>query len=107
MTDLALIVIATAALTAAVCLVAFHFYLRSYRATLTRVRARRDAYKAEVQQLREERLEARRLTLDEHTVADERYWPTEYMPAFDGDNTAVAEYRQLAAAARQVRKVAG
>lgn len=65
-TDLILIVIATAALTAAVIIPVWYFHVRSYKRTLTAVRAVRDAYKVEARELREERLTNRRLTFREH-----------------------------------------
>lgn len=82
-TDLALIAIAAGASTSAILTVFWHFHVRSYRRTLDRVRARRDAYKVEVRELREERLAGRRLSFGEHAatvVVDE---PIPFTPAPD------------------------
>ena len=105
--DIAAIAIAAVALTAAACLVAFHFYLRSYRRTLALVRTQRQRWHHEARTLRADRPAVHR-TLAEHArtavavtepipyrLAD----PTAYLPAFDGDNTAVAEYRAAASPA--------
>lgn len=109
MNDLAFIVIATAALTAAVCLVVFHVYLGSRRRQLARVREQRDTARAEARRLRADRVQpfadhaARAVALTEpipYALAD----PTTYLPAFEGDNPAVSEYAALRDAARQVRQ---
>lgn len=109
--DLALIVIAAATTTAAVLIPCWYLHVRSYRRTLTGVRAVRNAYRAEARQLREERLANRRLSFVEHAdtatrvAADEPVAYTladpAYLPVFDGDNPAVAEYRSTAAALRR------
>lgn len=108
MTDTVLIATAAAALTAAALITLWAAHARTYRRTLARVRARRDAYRAEVRQLREERAEARWAAhVADHTRADE---PIDYtladpgLPVFEGDNPAVGEYAQLARAARQIRQ---
>jgi hypothetical protein len=111
-TDLALIIIATAAATVAVCLVVFHAYSVSRRRQLVRVREQRDAARAENRELRADRPAVHR-TLARHAaqavaltepipyqLAD----PTQCMPVFDGDNPAVAEYAELARAARHIRQ---
>jgi hypothetical protein len=110
--DNALIATAAVALTAAAMLVAFHAYLRSYRRTLATVRAQRNRWYAEARDLRADRPATHRslarhaaqaVALTEpipYTVADR----TAYLPAFEGDNTVVAEYAQLADAARKIRQ---
>lgn len=108
-TDLALIVIAAVAVTAAAMLVAFHFYLRSYRRTLAKVRESRNRWYDEARELRADRPAVHR-SLAEHAtqataltrpipyvLAD----PTAYLPVFDGDNPAVREYASTAAAFRK------
>jgi hypothetical protein len=107
--DIALIVTASVALTAAVALVAFHFYLRSYRRTLAKVREQRSRLYREVRTLRADRPEVYRNLADyarqaltepiPYVLAD----PAGYMPAFEGDNPNVAEYAELARAARNIR----
>ena len=64
-TDLALIVIAAVATTAAVLLVAFHFYLGSRRRQLNRVREQRNRWYAEARTLRADRPAVHR-TLADH-----------------------------------------
>jgi hypothetical protein len=78
--DLALIVIATAASTAAVLIPCWYLHVRSYKRTLTGVRAVRNAYKAEAQQLREERLTSRRLSFAEHADTATRVTVDEPIP---------------------------
>ena len=113
MNDLVLIATASAAVTAAALITLWAAHARTYRRTLARVRARRDAYRAEVRQLREERRDARwaehvadatRVTVDEpidYTVVD----AAAYRPVWTNDNTAVTEYVQLRDASRRARGV--
>jgi len=107
------LIIAAVALTAAIMLVAFHLYLRSYRRTLALVRERRNYWYDEARQLRADRPAVHR-TLAEHAtqaVALTEPIPhrpadrTAYLPAFEGDNPAVTEYVQLRDASRQARRV--
>ena len=87
------LIIAAVALTAAIMLVAFHLYLRSYRRTLALVRERRNYWYDEARRLRADRPAVYR-TLAAHarqapaltepipyTLADR----TAYLPAFEGD----------------------
>lgn len=106
-TDLALIVIAAVASTAAVLITCWYLHAQSYKRTLTGVRAVRNAYRAEAQQLREERLTSRRLTFVEHAdtvvrdVDEPIPYDLAYLPVFEGDNPAVREYASTAAAIRK------
>ena len=93
--------VAAAALTAAVLITLWAVHARTYRRTLARVRARRDAYRAEVRQLREERAEARwaRHVAEaaeppiDYTLADR----TAYLPAFEGDRLGYDDPRTITA----------
>jgi hypothetical protein len=111
--DIASIALAAVALTLAVCLVAFHFYLRSYRRTLAAVREQRGRWCAEARQLRADRPTVHR-RLAEHAaqavaltgpipyqLAD----PTAYMPVWTSDGPAMQEYVQLRDASRRARRV--
>lgn len=106
--DNALVATAAVALTAAAMLVAFHAYLRSYRRTLATVRAQRNRWWREARDLRADRPATHR-SLARH--AAQAVALTEPIPytvadrtAFEGDNTVVAEYAQLADAARKIRQ---
>ncbi len=79
-TVIALIVLATAAVTAAVCITCWHLHLRSYRRSLARVRAQRDAYKVEALELREERLANRRLSFADYADTATRIAVDEPIP---------------------------
>lgn len=109
--DLALIVIAAAATTAAVLIPCWHLHVRSYRRALTHVRARLHAYRAEAVELRADRLAQARTWLADtdqavrvtepvpYQLAD----PTAYLPVFTGDSPTVAEYASFADAIRPIR----
>lgn len=111
--DIASIAIAASALTAAAMLVAFHFYLRSRRRQLDRVRAQRNRWCAEARRLRADRPAVHR-TLADHArtavavtepVPCQLADPTAYMPVWTSDGPAMREYVQLRDAARRARRV--
>ena len=108
-TDLALIVTAASALTAAAMLVAFHFYLRSRRRQLDRVRAQRNRWCVEARTLRADRPAVNRRLAAHAAQAVALTEPipfrvverTSYLPVFDGDSPLVREYAETAAAIRK------
>ena len=105
MNDLILIIVATAAATAAICLIVFDVYLRSRRRQLARVREQRSYWRAEARRLRADRPAVHR-TLAEHAtqaVALTEPIPhrpadrTAYLPAFEGDRLGYDDPRTITA----------
>lgn len=111
--DNALIAIAASALTAAAMLVAFHFYLRSRRRQLDRVRAQRNRWCTEARTLRADRPAVHRRLADHaaqavaltepipYVLAN----PADYRPVWTSDGPAMQEYVQLRDASRRARRV--